>query len=77
MNDVYFSNLFKKTFNISPQKYVLQRKLDRARLLLINFDKPIADISDELKFTDTAAFSNFFKKQTGITPKAFRNKILQ
>ncbi len=75
MNKVYFSNLFKKTFGVSPQQYIQQRKLDRARQLLADRSLPIATIAAELHFYDPAAFTAFFKKSTGMTPKDFRGKL--
>ena len=72
MNKVYFSNLFKKTFGISPQQYIQQKKLDRARMLLADHTLSIANIASELYFYDPAAFTAFFKKHTGMTPKEFR-----
>ncbi len=72
MNKVYFSNLFKKTFGISPQQYIQQKKLDRARMLLSDHTLSIAGIASELHFYDPAAFTAFFKKHTGMTPKEFR-----
>ncbi len=72
MNKVYFSSLFKNTFGISPQQYIQQKKLDRARLLLTDPTRSIAAVAADLHFYDPAAFTAFFKKHTGITPKRFR-----
>ena len=69
---VYFSNLFKKTFSLSPQQYVLQRKADAARRLLARGELSVTEIAAALGFYDPAAFTAFFKKNAGMTPKAFR-----
>ena len=74
MDDAYFSNLFKKTFGVSLQKYILEKKTDKARYLL-STDMTIADIANALDFYDAASFTNFFKKQTNLTPKDFRKQL--
>ncbi len=75
MNKVYFSNLFKKTFGVSPQQYIQQRRLDKARRLLADPSLSIASVAADLHFYDPAAFTAFFKKNTGMTPKDFRGKL--
>lgn len=73
-DDAYFSNLFKKTFGISLQKYILNKKTDRAKSLL-STDMTVAEIAEQLNFFDAASFTNFFKKQTNMTPKDFRSRL--
>ncbi len=73
-DDAYFSNLFKKTFGISLQKYILNKKTDRAKSLLLT-DMTVAEIAEQMNFFDTASFTNFFKKQTNMTPKTFRSRL--
>lgn len=75
MSKVYFSNLFKKSFGISLQQYIIQKKLDRSRILLTNNTLSIADIAEKLNFYDASAFTTFFKKHTGASPKEFRNQF--
>ncbi|MBR5123855.1 MAG: helix-turn-helix transcriptional regulator [Clostridia bacterium] len=75
MNKVYFSNIFKKNFGISPQQYIQQKKLDHARLLLADPTYSIAEVARALCFYDPAAFTTFFKKHTGMTPKQFRASL--
>lgn len=47
-----------------------------AKLLLrTNPDLNIQDISNELNFEDQATFSRFFKRETGMTPSAYRHSL--
>ncbi len=50
-------------------------RLDIARNYLNNSDLPVGAISERLQFTDSAAFSNFFKLRAGCTPRACRNEF--
>ena len=58
----------------SYQRIYNDARLDLARHYLLHSELPITAIAERLRFTDTAAFSNFFKRQTGIPPRMFRNR---
>ena len=45
-----------------------------AKVLLQSSQKDIQEISNELNFIDVSFFGKFFKRMTGMTPKAFREK---
>ncbi|WP_251548207.1 helix-turn-helix domain-containing protein [Pumilibacter intestinalis] len=76
LDDAYFSNLFKKTFGISLQQHILLKRVDRAKELLAT-NATISEISNQLGFFDAASFSNFFKKQTTMSPKTFRKHLFE
>ncbi len=76
LDDVYFSNLFKKTFGISLQAHILQKRTNKAKALLAT-DATIAEIANTLNFFDAASFTNFFKRQTNMSPKEFRKKLFR
>lgn len=46
-----------------------------ARRLLLHSDRSVARIGSELGFRDRSYFSRFFRRETGITPSAYRHKI--
>lgn len=45
-----------------------------AKVLLQSSQKDIQEISNELNFIDASLFGKFFRRMTGMTPKAFRDK---
>lgn len=65
----HFTRLFQSRMGISPGQFILQKKTETATQLLTSTDLPIAD---SLGFGSQFYFSNFFKKQTGMTPSSYR-----
>lgn len=67
------SNLF-AIFNQKPPSQIIQdRIIVEARRLLRYTDRSIKHITYELGFEEVSYFSNFFKKNTGVSPSDFRN----
>lgn len=64
--------IFKKEYGITPYKYILNGKIETAKMMLINTNMPIKEIAFELSFADEHYFSNMFKKLTGLSPKNYR-----
>lgn len=57
--------------------FIRDRILLEAKRMLTHPDMIIADLADELHFSDNSYFTKFFKKMEGITPEEFRQKIAQ
>lgn len=68
-----FRRAFKELTGTSPSKYMLELKLNEAKLLLYNTNLPIKEISYNLNFENPDYFPIFFKKRTGKTPSEYRN----
>ena len=67
------SNLF-AIFNQNPPSQIIQKRITvEARRLLRYTDRSIKHITFELGFEEVSYFSNFFKKNTGVSPSDFRN----
>lgn len=64
----YFSKLFKKTFKMSPVRFVTKMRIDYAKELLITNRRSVSEIAEICGFSNTYYFSNVFKKQTGFSP---------
>lgn len=47
----------------------------RAKVLLADSSLPVCKVSDRLHFADTAAFSRFFRRETGLTPTQYRSTL--
>lgn len=69
--------IFSDKIKISPTQFRLKEKFNKAKYLLEATDMSIGEISDKLNFYDAAYFCKLFRKQTGLSPKQYRqNKKL-
>ncbi|SEW49635.1 helix-turn-helix domain-containing protein [Chitinophaga arvensicola] len=67
------SNLFALFNQKTPSQIIQDRITVEAKRLLSYTDRSVKHITFELGFEDVSYFSNFFKKNTGISPSDFRN----
>ena len=72
MNHSYFCRLFKKTFGVSFEKYVLIYRLEKARLYLTDSPLPITEIAFRLGFHSCSYFCKTFKERFHTTPLSYR-----
>lgn len=68
-------NNFKKAYNITPKKYIINKKLNEATILLKTSNIPIKEISKILNFSSNNYFINQFSKKYNISPNKYRKKI--
>ena len=58
----------------TPANFIIQRKIEKAQLLLITNDLPVKQTSYLVGFEDFSYFNRVFKKITGMTPNEYRRK---
>ncbi|MBP3361291.1 MAG: helix-turn-helix domain-containing protein [Clostridia bacterium] len=68
----HFIRTFKSVFGVSPHQYILDSKISSAKLMLNNTDKSIADISNQLNFSNPNNFSAQFEQKVGVRPSVYR-----
>jgi AraC-like DNA-binding protein len=71
-----FKNEFTATFNLSPGKWLLQRRLEYARMLLSVSQKNISEVVYESGFESATHFSRAFKAKFGTAPLQYRKQLL-
>lgn len=64
---------FSKAFGSPPVRYLNLRRLEAAANLLLTTDRRIHEISLDVGFENTNHFINLFKRETGMTPQAYRD----
>jgi AraC-like DNA-binding protein len=71
-----FCEVFRKVYNITPNKYIIQRKIEYAKSLLSTGGFSVSDVSSICNFSDVYYFSKVFKKHTGISPSKYKDEKL-
>ncbi|WP_414584054.1 helix-turn-helix domain-containing protein [Scytonema sp. PCC 10023] len=74
MSRYYFVRLFKQSMGVTPYQYVLQQRIERAKMLLKQRERAISDIALECGFANQSHFTKHFRQFTGMTPKAYQNR---
>lgn len=70
-------HLFRTQAGDSPRNYQEKQRLRRARDLLAMSQQTIGEIANELGFDNPFYFTLRFKKETGESPRAFRQRIIR
>jgi AraC family transcriptional regulator len=68
----HFLRAFHATTGVTPHRYVLDRRIERARQLLGQADLSIAEIAYQCGFSSQAHLTIAFRKVCGITPGEYR-----
>lgn len=66
------SKLFSETTGTTIEKYFIAQKIERAKELLVYDELSLAEIADQLGYSNTAYLSTQFKQVTGLTPGHFK-----
>lgn len=72
LSSCYFEDLLKQETGKNTQEYAQFKRLNIAKKRLINTDKTISQIAEELGFSTPQLFSYLFKKIVGCAPNEFR-----
>jgi two-component system response regulator YesN len=76
ISSYYFSKLFKEETGENFIEYLTNIRIDKAKKLLQNRDMSIKNICVDTGYSDPNYFSRIFKKQVGVTPTEYREKLL-
>ena len=74
LSTFHFIRAFRAAFGETPHQYLRQRRLDRAKELLVTTPLPVTEICDQIGFQSLGSFSSLFRRMTGETPAEYRAK---
>lgn len=70
-----FRRLFKEHTGLSPNQYLLEMRMRKARSLLTNTTLSVRHIADETGFDSSFYFSRLFKQRAGLSPLNYRKQF--
>jgi AraC family transcriptional regulator len=75
MSTGHFAHAFRQTTGLPPHRFVLERRIERAKSLLRDTDMPITEIAQHVGCASHSHLSVMFHRKTGLTPRNFRNQF--
>ena len=67
----YFRKIFREVYNISPKKYIVNKRIEKSKELILSQEFKISEISQICGFNDASFFSTEFKRITSYTPSEY------
>jgi AraC-like DNA-binding protein len=74
MHPAHLNRLFKKATGTTPHRYILEKKVGKARDFLLYYGESLTTTALELGFHDYSHFTRVFRKLAGATPREFLEK---
>ena len=74
VNRSYLASSFKKTFGCSPQEFLVNLRMEKAKVLLKKQDISISSVANAVGYTDQLAFSKVFKQHFGMSPSTYKDE---
>jgi len=75
LSPYYFCRTFKQSFGVPPHRYHSNRRIERAKELLMERKQSVTDVAQAMGFGETSSFSAAFRKTTGLTPTKYQRSI--
>lgn len=72
-----FNRDFVKQFKVTPGKWLTQKRLDHAQLLLDTTKKSVNEVADDCGFENPTHFSRVFKERSGMSPRQYREREIK
>jgi AraC-like DNA-binding protein len=70
-----FCRAFKQSTGLSPHRYLLERRVNRAKEMMTDRNRTLTEIALDCGFSSSSQFSVVFKRITGISPRGYRSSL--
>jgi len=77
LSQFHFARAFRKSTGLTPQQFLMQQRIERAKDLLSKNDLPIVEVSLRTGFKNQSHFTSLFRKFTRLTPKVWRESFVR
>ena len=74
VSEAHFSRCFRNAFGVPPHRYLLSRRIERAKALLRDTDLSVTEIAFETGWGSLGTFGRTFRDITGESPSALRGR---
>jgi YesN/AraC family two-component response regulator len=74
VDPAYFSRRFAQKIGVSPKRYIIKKRIERAKELLCSTDAGVFEIANSVGYEDQFYFYKIFKKYTNLSPSEYRKK---
>lgn len=72
LSTYYFAHCFKEQTGFSPMEFVINTRLNQAKILLVRTSKSIEEIAYEVGYSSASSLINIFVKREGLSPGKYR-----
>jgi AraC family transcriptional regulator len=72
LSQFHFARAFRRSTGFTPQQYLTNQRIERAKELLAKDDLPIVEVGLQTGFKNQSHFTTLFRKYTKFTPKMWR-----
>ncbi|MEQ1565175.1 MAG: helix-turn-helix transcriptional regulator [Myxococcota bacterium] len=73
VSEAHFARSFREAFGVPPHRYLLTRRIERARALLRETELPITEIAYHTGWKSLGTFGRTFRDVTGLSPGEVRS----